>query len=208
MHTFSLGKAHKLLQALKEALKASSSRTRRFFSIDPEPSHRGAIEVEFPVRGLSDAEVVAGIQRQIENARKSLERHLALEEDAGRLKEAIFAANQTSGVSERMTRQTFLNKRISILQALLSQIENAEVNAVSAERVTEELIHGLREAANAEQSEISLTVTLSDPEKLREQICQDRQEVNRLDEEIRALNATTTVQVELHEVTRELLGLG
>lgn len=208
MSTLSLGKAHKALQTIKEELRGlGRSPRRRFFAIDPDIAHRGTIQVEVPARGLQNDEIIEAAKRQIEYAKNALDRRLALEEDAGRLKEAIFQANQKSGVSERLTRQAFLEHRVSIFESLLREIADVGVNAITPDRLNEAFIREVREATSAENPSTTFTLVIADSEELREQIKRDRQELNLLDEEIRTLNATTTIKVKLHEVTRDLLGL-
>jgi hypothetical protein len=210
MTRISLGKAQKYLQTLKAQQGAKAlpkARSRRAWFEEEQGRYEAVLNLELSAASLSREGVAADVTAQVQRIQEAFERDLALREDAARLKEAIFSANQRSGVSLMLSRQGLLTERLAALGELLRDVEGVGAEVLRPEQVTDEFIARLAVAGTPDSGAHKLRVLAFSPVMLRDRIRGLRVELNQLDEAIREQNATYRIEVNLSAHGRALLGI-
>lgn len=206
----SLGKAQRFLAVLKEQVKESSpkasARSRRY-GYEEESNVSGVLSVDLSRATLTGENVVSDVQTQVVVAIHALVDAAALANDVVILKEAIFARNQETGLSAKIARSELVKDLIKTKKTLVKSVEKAGINAVNPEQLDERLFQRLAAGIAENKDSATLEVRLVDAAALRSEIASLRVELNDLDEEIRALNATMKVTVDLSPQARAVLGL-
>lgn len=212
-YRFSLGRAVQLRDELRRQLREGRRPTRRSLALLSPSSSAGDLTILSVPRSALVGEAVGDVCRRLldaaEERRSRFEAHLALIEDQHRLREAIFAANQSHGVSRAMSERDGLDALISELQEALRQVEEDSLSSIPSDSLTEDFIAKRR--ADAESGDEGgggvFKIRVAEPQDLRRRMREARRRRNQLDEEVRRLNAVTDVEVALHPATAEALGL-
>lgn len=206
----SVGRAHKLMQRLKEALNGSggfsNTRLSRMML-----RHRGGGDAVLPVEVPASASTTRLYDRMMERAETEIarrDRARLLDHGYRKIKEAIFSANQLHGISALLSEQAHVKSRISNLNNLISDVENAPAKALSVDEVSHADIDDHK--ATAEESEggsVTLPVLLYNVDDLRSERQMLRRQAAEIDDNIRRLNANTEISVEVPDEVAEELGL-
>jgi hypothetical protein len=208
----SLGKAHKLLEQLKGAQSGPALRRgrRRFFEDDVPATTTGVVAIHLTsvAAAAEPAQVLGALQRQAAQAVFGFEERLTLQRDALEIKEAVFAANQASGASRTMLELSLAKAELAALTGARDAVVHAGVDVVPVAGLTEDLVARLRLACEKPDArDVTLTVAIFDVPYLETRLRSLRVEINRLDDELRRLNGSTTVSVALSDGGAALLGL-
>lgn len=207
----SLGKAQKW----QEQLKAAGAPTVGEDDYLYRRVRGGGKGATIPAAGVLDIRVtpgmgdksMAGIKRQAAVLLASRERMERLIEDMGKVKEAIFTGNQTSGASRTMSQMSYLKARITGLEATLRQVEGAGAGAIALGDLDEERIDALvKTAKKRDDGQVDLQVLLVDSGAVKSELQKTRSELNALDDKLREVNATHKIQVVLSKAACEVVG--
>lgn len=183
----SLNKANKILQKLRSirGIKISA-----VVSLSTQPSMLAG-----PVPEL--------LQGLIADQQKKNAQALAIKRDILTVKEALFARNQALGISLRMNRLELLRHRVETHQGMLKQLDQS----LQLADITPDYIGTLRSLSEQKPYTQDLLVRLIEREELDALIQSDSQEINRIEDELQALNSRETIDLELTSESMELLGM-
>lgn len=211
MPTFerSLSQAHRLMQRLREASQAGQTAERSMRLMHMRRSGSGVITTGVPASARERPDAIRErLLEKAETMRSRIDRSIRLDRDYRAVKEAVFSANQETGVSELLSRQAATKNELSAVQRIIRAIESAPASAVPHGELDNEAIASVAENAHeADESEGELYYIAYDLDELEERRTDLRRELNRLDDEIRQTNAETTVEFTISETGAEELGL-
>lgn len=217
METFSLGRAHKLYQRLREhlnTLQRGTGRARRprrgmdYLYHDLPGGVTGVVRLDVPIQGVGSEEIKENIDRKVQAAKGEFREFEAILTDSYALKEAIFSKNQESGVSNLLSRQEVLTILLGHYEEALREIATAGVGLIESAAVSKTLIEEQRQARKEKESEaFQLEVLVLSQKELEDKARKIRLELNEIDEEIRQKNALEQIEIELKDETRKILGI-
>jgi hypothetical protein len=208
----SLGKAQKFLSVLKgysrDGADSKSARRRRNpYGSTQDEGPSGVVVLNVSRATLNGAGVLGTVASEVKKTLDALDSSLVLQTDILLLKESIFGRNQEVGASRKMAEMELTKEKLKIKKSLLKSVEDAGVNSVLSSEVTPDFLTVVEKAIPADKDSAALTIRLFDASSLRAEMETLRVQLNKLDEEIRAINATTLVTVDLSPQSRSLLGI-
>jgi hypothetical protein len=179
-----LNKANKLREKLRQVVD----------------SHRDASLIKFNVGVKNPPPNMDGVRAKIGRAYVADQELNQLEFDQDALKEALFAANVSSGVSRKLTLLERLKRQLQRAERQLGNFQAYDAIEASA---LDDIV-----ARNA-NSETTMQVIVSHVEKstLEKQITEIRKVINKTEDEVAFLNASTVITIEFLEPTQRALGL-
>jgi hypothetical protein len=198
-----LNKANKLFAKFKQTrkdLRAVFERSR-FYHEDEKVEAITTIEVS--LANLTPR-IVEEIQNMVDIYHRQYSDFVNIMEDFFNLKEAVFSANQRTGISQRLSRIEFLTEKLKLIDDLINESKRNKRLTLRAEEIDYQL---LVQNLTHQEGKGELHISVFELSRLQ----QERQEVvnqmSQLEDEVAVLNNQTIIEVIFSEASRQLAGL-
>lgn len=199
-HTFNLNQLHKLYQKLCAFVASDRPARKSSYRFDADDTEA---YIKLPVHKLTNPDA---IQELIKKEQLRADVRNVIELDRITVKQLLFQANSTSGVSERLALLDFHKKQLVELTSLGRSLDEFPSLPVLEAGFTNEDCVNIQTAAN-EQKITYVYVQLYTLDELQKRQYESLGTINKLETEIETLNATTQVKINLSDSSEYALGL-
>lgn len=197
-----LNKANKFLVKLRNAKKVLDMQSsRRRYTLD-EGLSEGLLSVDITLASLTPA-IRENLETKVTSIQQQLQDILDAGQDYYRLKEALFAANQQAGISQRLSQITYLQTTKTIYEEIISSLEQANPLATVPQAVS---YQELRQSLEQQEGKGSLQIKCFDLQDLKDRLQTAVNQMAQLEDEILNLNSSTTLEIELSAAGQRIVG--
>jgi hypothetical protein len=199
--SLTLNKANKILEKINNELKEDSIFGRM------RNTDSAFITCSFSPT-TSSKTIINEISKKVNKEHSEFEKKSNLIKDKFSLKQKIFEANVSSGLSSILSKIDIAKSTISILESILIQNQNEQTYSI--EQITQTVVELEVERIKSKEElrNVSFVVKLYKEEEIKQQLQEFKKELNRLEDEKNLKNAETKIEVVFEELTIEFLGLG
>jgi len=196
--------AHKFLQKIRGEINSINSTKNIFYGREKEVNLTNFTIKKIDILQCDKERMLQIFKDRFTHEIKPLKYLQELKEDNFAIKEALFAFNATSKVSQMLS-------EIEILKSKIEYYRNfADTNEASNQKEQldkiENTITYLKSSENI--NEIDIALVFYDYDEIKNIIKELNQKILKFESEITILNASNKIDISIHQSTAELLGLG
>jgi len=120
------------------------------------------------------------------------------------LKEAVFSANQRTGISQQLSRIEFITEKLKLIDDLINESKRNKRLTLRAEEIDYQL---LVQNLNHKEGKGELHISVFDLSRLQHERQEVVNQMSQLEDEVAVLNNQTIIEVIFSEASKQLAGL-